>query len=188
MKDEVRFLGVDDGPFERTDETVTVFGVITRGAQYIEGVLSTRIDVDGDDATDVLVRLVRRSRFRPILRAIFLNGIFLGGFNLVDPDVLHAKTGIPVIALVRSAPRPHLVARAMRKAFPNGAERWRRVKELKLVKMPGLSLWGIVRGATMREAVAWTRATIVQGHVPEPLRLAHLIASGAARGESRGPA
>lgn len=188
LKADVRFLGVDDGPFAPLDETVAVIGVVTRGAQYVEGVLSARVHVDGDDATDRILSWMRRSRFRSLVRAVFLNGIFLGGFNLVDVEVVHEATGLPVAAIVRSAPRPARVRRAMQAAFEDWPSRWRRVAQLAPVRLPGVPLWATVRGCTPREAARFVRAATVRGHLPEPLRLAHVIASGVVRGESRGKA
>ncbi len=188
LKSDVRFLGLDDAPFGRDDAMVPVVGVVTRGPLYVEGVLTTRVDVDGDDATTVLLRALRRSRFRTLWRAVFLNGIFVGGFNLVDPDRLHDALAVPVIAVVRSRPRPARVRLALKAAFGNWEERWHRIRELEPTRLPGVSLWATVRGASTREAVRLVEATTVRGHLPEPLRLAHVIASGVVRGESRGRA
>ena len=41
-------------------------------------------------------------------------------------------------------------------------------------------------GLSAEEAVAAIRATTPHGSVPEPLRVAHLIAGGVTTGESRG--
>ncbi|MBI2077683.1 MAG: DUF99 family protein, partial [Euryarchaeota archaeon] len=104
MKRDVRFLGIDDSPFQFDDERVRILGVVTRGASYVEGVLSRWVDVDGVDATEVVGDLIEASRFRPILRAIFLNGVTLGGFNIVDVDALWKRLSIPLVAVVRDEP------------------------------------------------------------------------------------
>lgn len=188
MKRDARFLGIDDAPFSKGDERVRVVGVVTRGPQYIEGVLSTDVAVDGHDATDRLLDRLIRSRFRSMWRAVFLNGIFLGGFNLVDVDRMHEALGVPVMALIRSAPRPRLVRHALTRAFKDWEPVWARVAELEPEPLPGLRLWATLRGATAPEAARLVRALTVRGWIPEPLRLAHVIASGVTRGESRGKA
>lgn len=188
MKDEARFLAVDDAPFGRGDATVPIVGVVSKGASYVEGVLVSRAQVDGDDGTRAILKLVRRSRFRPLLRGLLLNGIFVGGFNLVDVERVHEATKLPVIALVRSAPRPARVRRAVQAAFDDWEPRWARIAELEPVRLPGVRLWATVRGVGLREAARIVSGLTVRGHVPEPLRLAHVIASGLVRGESRGKA
>src|SRR5688572_11816754 len=105
MKAEARVLVIDDAPHRRSDATVPLVGVVARGPQYVEGVLLDHCRVDGTDATRRIVAMVRRTRFRPLLRCVLLNGVFVGGFNLVDADLVHERTGLPVLALVRSSPR-----------------------------------------------------------------------------------
>jgi uncharacterized protein len=188
VKDAARLLAVDDAPFRKGDASVPIVGVVTSGASYVEGVLTSRVRVDGADGTAAIVRLVRRSRFRPLLRGLLLNGIFVGGFNLVDVDRVHERTGLPTVAVVRSAPRPALVKRAVQAAFEDWRPRWERIAALEPVKLPGVRLWGTVRGLSLREASRLVSTLTVRGNVPEPLRLAHVIASGLVRGESRGKA
>jgi uncharacterized protein len=188
LKPDARFLAVDDAPHVRADATVPLVGVITRGAQYVEGVLMGEAAVDGADGTEAVLGLAQRSRFRPLLRAILLNGVFVGGLNLVDPTVLHEATGLPVIALVRSEPRPTRVRAAFAAAFDDWRPRWRRVQALTPDRLPGVPLWATLEGITPRDAARFVRHLTVRGNLPEPLRLAHVIASGFIRGESRGRA
>ena len=70
----------------------------------LEGVLSGRVRRDGANATRVVVDLVARSRFRPQLQLILLQGIAFAGFNVVDLQSLHQALGVPAVALVRKAP------------------------------------------------------------------------------------
>jgi hypothetical protein len=43
-------------------------------------------------------------------------------------------------------------------------------------------------GSTEEEAKELVRKTTVRGVIPEPIRMAHIIASGIVKGESRGKA
>jgi endonuclease V-like protein UPF0215 family len=61
MKAQSRILGVDDAPFKFTDEHVPVVGVVVRAPSYVEGVLTTRVRVDGADATEALASAINRS-------------------------------------------------------------------------------------------------------------------------------
>lgn len=190
MKRDVRFLGVDDGPFQRSDAAVRLVGVVTRGAGYVEGVLSDQAAVDGDDATEVILRMVRRSKFRPLLRALFLNGVAVGGFNVVDLDLLQAGLGIPVVTVARDPPRPQAVKRALRAAFADWEGRWRMVQRCRPQRLRNGShtVYVTARGLPPSEVKSVLERTTVRGAYPEALRLAHVIASGLALGESRGQA
>ena len=62
LKPEIRILGIDDSPFSKTDGTALVVGVIFRGGNFLDGVLSCRVAVDGNDATEKLTGMIRGSR------------------------------------------------------------------------------------------------------------------------------
>ncbi|MBM3309562.1 MAG: DUF99 family protein, partial [Candidatus Altiarchaeales archaeon] len=47
IKPEVRILGLDDGPFKQNDKKVLVVGVVFRGGSFLDGVVSTKVRVDG---------------------------------------------------------------------------------------------------------------------------------------------
>jgi endonuclease V-like protein UPF0215 family len=190
LKRDVRFLGIDDSPFTFDDDRVRIVGVVTRGPSYVEGVLSASVEVDGTDATARVAAMVTSTRFRPMLRAVLLNGITLGGFNVVDLDALHAGLGVPVVSIVRGEPDAAKAEAAVRKHFPDAQERLAllRRQPARPVRNGRFTVWANWRGIETEEIPALLAAATVRGAIPEPVRLAHIIASGIERGESRGPA
>ena len=97
VKTEVRILGVDDGYFiPHTKGKCEVVGVVFRGGYWLDGVMHTRIDIDGMDATDKLAMMVNGSPHYGQLRVIMLNGITFAGFNVVDTLELFELTDIPI--------------------------------------------------------------------------------------------
>ena len=190
MKRDVRYLGIDDSPFTFDDVVVRVVGVVTRGASYVEGVLSGQVTIDGDEATTSLADLVGQSRFRPMLRAIFLNGVTMGGFNIVDLDELHRVTGIPVVSVVRDEPDYDKSSAALRKHFSDAEARIMLLSRQRPtpVQNGDFKVWCVARGIDPVELPRLLARATVRGAIPEPVRLAHVIASGISRGHSRGPA
>lgn len=177
MKAEVRTLAFDDGPYTRADGRVPVVGVHMRGAERIEGVFLTDVERDGDDSTNRVARCVTDSGLRG-LKAILLDGASFAGFNVVDLDGLREETGIPCLAFTRGV--PDLVA--MRAAIQNVSNpdgKWALLERRRLVTLPTATAPVSVSFSGMSEAdaVALLAATTVRGYVPEPLRVAHLIAS-----------
>src|SRR5213082_2038204 len=158
MKAKSRFLGIDDAPFHFSDESVPVVGVVIQAPSYIEGVLTTIAEV--------------------------------GGFNVIDVDSLHEKVGRPVVTVTRRKPDLAAIETALRRRFDDWADRLRLMcrHRVESIRLGQGSLW-ISYVGTDREAVGEAlRLTTVRGVLPEPLRIAHLIAAGIARGESRGRA
>lgn len=190
MKAQSRILGVDDAPFTFDDEFVPVVGVVVRSPNYVEGVLTARVHVDGTDATEVLATAVNRSRYRKGLALILLDGAALGGFNVVDIDVLHESTGVAVATVTRKRPDLEAMARVLRRKFKDWERRLEiiRRKELVRVETPHKPLYATMAGlppGELREAIH--RCT-VRGALPEPVRIAHLIATAIVKGESKGNA
>ena len=190
MKDEIRVLGVDDSPFTFNDKHSTVIGVVMRGSSYIECVLSDTVSVDGDDATAVCINMVNNTRHKKQLKAILIDGVALGGFNIVDIDKLHKSTTIPIITITRDKPDFEKIQIALKKNFEDWKKRLDIIKKgaLHRVKTFHNPIFIKCVGVTIDEAKEIIKISTIRGVVPEPIRVAHLIASGIKRGESYGKA
>lgn len=188
MKANVRVLGVDDAPFSFDDDEVLVVGAMTRGPTYLEAVTRTRVAVDGTDATDKLAEMVTSSRYRENLHALILDGAALGGFNVVDIPALHDDTGVPVVTVTRDRPDLDAMQATLRSKFDDWKERWDRLRQAELFEVATdhqplhVKAVGIDRGEVQPLLSTFT----VRGALPEPIRIAHLIAAGVATGESHG--
>jgi hypothetical protein len=180
-------VGFDDAPFSfehRGD--VRVIGAVCARTR-LEGVLSTTVRRDGSNATDRLIAVVRDSRFAEHIRAVLLQGIALAGFNVVDLERLAAELAVPVLVVVRKQPRLQRVKDALLDRTPGGVEKWQLIEKQVALERCG-SLWIQRVGLSPAEATALLAATTSHGNIPEPLRLAHIIAGGVERGASRGRA
>jgi uncharacterized protein len=180
-------VGFDDCPFPRSHrgEVAIVGAVFSR--LRLEGVLSGRVSRDGDDSTRELVRLISGSRFFAHLQLIMLQGIALAGFNVVDVERLHAELGLPVLVVARGAPRREAMRKALHERIPDGVRKWALVERLgEMEPLAGVHVQRM--GLSRDEAVQVIQSTTPHGKIPEPLRVAHLIAGGVATGESRGRA
>ena len=178
-------LGIDDGPFEKfVSEKVSVVGVMMEGADLVESVARTEFPVDGDAATDFLALWVESLRCRPALQGIFLGGITIAGLGVVDLCALSARLALPVLAVNRRDPADHRLDEALGAA--GLSERSALVERTPKAFAVDERLWVAAAGIEREEAAALVRGTRLKSEVPEPLRLAHLIARAIARGESRG--
>lgn len=188
VKRQIRVVGFDDGTFSFSSklnrEKTILIGVVMKGSQEVVGVLSRWITVDGNDATDAITDAVLSSRFKD-LRVILLKGITYAGFNVVDVGRLHRETGLPVVVVVRKKPDMEAMESALRKHFPDAEERLRLLKKAPpLVEMIPEKLYFQAAGVDEKTAVEVIRTTTRTGLTPEPLRLAHMIASAVMTGES----
>jgi endonuclease V-like protein UPF0215 family len=191
IKDEIRVLGIDDAPFDlHRDKKTMVIGAIFRGGAFLDGVLRTEVEVDGVDSTDRVIEMVSKTKHRDI-RVIMLDGLGFAGFNLVDIKRLFEETGLPVIVVVRQMP-DFIAIEAVIKKLANAQFYWdciriagkpRRV-EVRPKKFIHIQCCGIA----FSDAAEIVRLSSTRSMIPEPIRVAHLIATGVALGESRGGA
>jgi len=190
MKAQSRILGVDDAPFTFADAVVPVVGVVVRAPDYVEGVLTTRVHVDGTDATDVLAAAIQGSRYRAGLALVLLDGAALGGFNVVDIDALHESIRVPVATVTRNRPDLDSMERVLRRKFPDWERRLEilRRNELFRVETPHKPLYATAAGLPPRDLTDAIHRCTIRGALPEPVRIAHLIATAIVKGESKGKA
>jgi len=190
MKQQIRLLGVDDSPFTFTEKYATVIGVVMRGGEYLEGVMRNQVSVDGTDAAYICKEMIENTRHRKQLKAMMLDGIALGGFNVVDIEEIYTSTGLPVITVTRDKPDFEKIKIALQKNFDDWNERLALMKkgEIHKVKTSHNPIYVKCVGISIEDTKEIIKLSTIRGVVPEPIRVAHLIASGVARGESYGKA
>ncbi len=182
VKPEIRVMGIDDGKYDpRKDEATIVVGVVTRGGKWIDGVEATIVTVDGTDATDKIAEMVNNSRHKPQLRVIMTDGITFAGFNLLDIAELHRRTGLPVIAVVDRKPDIESVLDALDN-LDKSDERKRIVERAgpvhKVITKKGEKpVYFQCAGVEPEIAEVIVKKTAVRYRLPEPVRVAHFVAS-----------
>ncbi len=185
-KPEIRILGLDDAPFAFDDETTEVIGCILRGSRTLEAVLSTTVTVDGMDATDTIAEMLLGSRQHDQTRAIMLDGITYAGLNVVDLQDLAERTHRPVIAVNRDEPDFDAVADAIANTA-DADDRHEAIERAGTVhRYDDGRLSFQCAGIEPAEAKDYIDVAMAQGNLPEPVRVAHLIAAGIKTGESKG--
>jgi endonuclease V-like protein UPF0215 family len=183
IKPEIRVLGVDDGVFTpHVKGFAALIGVVFRGGYWLDGVMSTKVEVDGFDSTAKIGAMVLNSPHYRQLRVIMLNGVTFGGFNVVDIKKLNAETRLPVIAVTREKPNFKDIREAL-KNLPQSEKRWRAVLNAgKILKVSTGSrrekVYVEMSGILEEDAQKIVKLTSTRSSVPEPLRVAHLVASG----------
>ncbi|WMW22187.1 DUF99 family protein [Methanolobus mangrovi] len=190
IKDEIRILGIDDSAL--ISDTITIVGAFFRGGMWLDGVLRSDISRDGLDATTRIIEMVRQSKHFLQIRVIMLDGVTYGGFNPVDIIQLNEETNIPVIVLMRNLPDFEKIETAL-SHLPE------KEKRMKIIKKAGNISKVITKdacnpvfiqccGIKQELAARIVNISSTRSNIPEPLRVAHLIATGIVLGESRGKA
>jgi hypothetical protein len=184
---QIRVAGFDDAPFERDrpGSPVHVAGVICSGTRF-EGMVWGTAAKDGFDATEVIADLLIGGKFLPQLHAVLLDGIAVGGLNVIDIADLAARLARPCIAVMRRMPD----VEGFRRVIAGLPDPTRRLAMLdragEIIARP--PFYYQVAGISADDAERLLARVTDTGHVPEALRLAHLIGAAVIGGESRGRA
>jgi endonuclease V-like protein UPF0215 family len=190
IKKEIRILGIDDGPFTpHSNEKALIIGVMFRAGFWLDGVLSTNINVDGHDSTSQIIEMVNKSRHKSQLGVIMLDGLTVGGFNVINIREVFLKTGIPVIVIMRKYPNLEKIKKAL-KRFYDWKSRWNTIKDAGEIYQieKHETIFMQIKGISREDAEEIVRLSTTRSAIPEPIRVAHIIASGVVNGESRGSA
>lgn len=162
MKAETRVIGIDDGT-TRLRRRVVV-GVVFRGSLWLDGVVAKVIDVTAASAGRRLARMVTESKFCNELRVAMLHGAMLSSMKATGLMEFSVATRLPTIAILQGR-QIQIVGQILRRA--------RKATHCRLQK--DMSALGI--GLTAEKAVEILRLTSRRDVMPEPLRVAGLIAS-----------
>jgi len=183
IKPEIRVLGIDDGSFvPHVKGLATIVGVVFRGGYWLDGVLTTKVEVDGLDATEKIASMIVNSPHHKQLRVIMTNGVTFAGFNVLDIRRLSEETRLPVLAITREKPDFAEIRAALRN-LPNGKERWRVIRGTGepigvQTRNKGEKVYMQFAGLCEEDARKILLLTSTRSNIPEALRVAHLIASG----------
>lgn len=168
---DTRILAVDDAPFSRGDKFTSIVFVIMRKDLYVESLFKKAIEVDGLDVTDKIIEGVREKGNG--VKVILTQGITLGGFNIIDVTRLYVETKIPVINVVDHEPNMVSIKDALQKYFKD----WEARDSILSEKFERFgSLYVQATGISPKIANKFLVQVTINGKIPEPLRMADLIA------------
>lgn len=178
-------MGFDDAPFPRGYHgKVRVVGAIFADRRF-DGVLVAAVEKDGSDAAGVLAVTIAESRFYEHIHLVLLQGVALAGFNVVDAVALHEQIARPILIVARRLPDMSAIRRALETRVPAGHAKWRLIERLGAME-PCAGVYVQRVGLTLEDAERVIERLAVHSQIPEPLRVAHLIAGAMESGTSRG--
>ena len=180
-------IGVDDAPFAKAHRgDVPLVGAVY-ASDRLDGVLIGKARRDGRNGAAQLARMIRGSRFDDHIGCVLLQGITVAGFNVVDLAALHETLERPILVVTRKAPNLRTIRRALLAKVPGGARKWKLIEAAGPMEPCGALFIQRV-GLSAAKAAATLELHTRHGLLPEPLRVAHLLAAAHVRGHSHGNA
>jgi uncharacterized protein len=119
-----------------------------------------------------------------------LDGITFAGFNIVDIKEISDRTKLSVIAVSRKKPdlQKFLSSMGWMHDYEARARCVKNAGQIYATSVKNKKVYFQIHGISEEDAQRVIKDTSVLGVMPEPLRVAHLIATGFVLGESVGHA
>lgn len=173
VKREIRVIGVSYSPPKHLGGKIgTLVGVIYRGSRLLNGVISSRVKVNGRDVTKRLATMIRSSPHYEQLRVIVLGDTIVGETNVINIEDLFRATELPVIVVREKK----LDFRALSTVIPRTMlERLREAGKTYSCIIKGRRIYLQAEGVSARDAKKIIEVTSLYEHTPEALRVARII-------------
>ena len=176
-KKAIRCLGIAESFVKGVSKKSVLAGVVMRTDLVIDGFSFARITVGGMDATKGVIEVYEKLK-RKDINLMMLNGCIISWYNVIDLPYVYEKLKVPLICVTYEESKG--IEEFFRKYFEDAEERiriYRKNGERIPIKLKtGHKVYVRFFGLTLKEVkVILNRFTRV-GSIPEPLRVAKLLA------------
>lgn len=177
-KKGIRAFGVAESFVKGRSKHSVVAGVVMRAEGVLDGFAFATVEVGGMDATKRIYAMFD-SLNRDDVNLVLLNGCIISWFNVIDLHHLTAATGLPVLCVTYDASEG--LERYFKEYFPDDWQRRVAVYRKNGPRTPltlrtGHVVYARFLGLSEAEARTVLNKFTVFGSIPEPLRVARLIA------------
>mgnify|MGYP001058424163 FL=1 len=177
-KKGVRVLGVSESFIKDKGKKSVLAGVVMRSDLVIDGFSFSTTTVGGLDATDAVLELYWKLE-RKDINFIFLNGCVISWFNIISLKKVHAETSLPLVCITYEESEG--LEKYLTEYFGTQAQeridRYRENGEREELELhTGKRVFARYFGLEKKEALRILNKFTLQGAIPDPLRIARLLA------------
>jgi len=181
-------IAFDDGyflpSFKSLNGKTLLIGVLYSDGR-IRRIVHDKILIDGLNATRMIIDMAENLSLYSSNPVIMLDGITYAGFDIADPDKIYMETSIPVITFIQYPLDLERIKHALVKHFKDYQKRYDVIRRVYTRSTPLMTAWRVVRfysvGLPIKEASTLLKKLMTYSPVPEPLRIAHMLASTISR-------
>ena len=183
LSGSLKVVGIDEGyfppEFKRKRLQTILVAVLCDWTTPLDIKIS-RVTVDYDNVNERVLELLGRFKVKSDL--IMLDGVTYAGFNVVDPRSLNEELGIPVITVFKHDLNIDRIRSALYKHFNDWEYRFSIIRNVysnsRIIHTPWRPLRISIYGIDENRAIDLIIRLQKVSPIPEPLRLADVIASG----------
>ena len=177
-KKGIRGLAIAES-FSQTSKKSVLVGIVMSTDLVIDGFVMGYSTVGGDDATDAILAMHEKLN-RSDVSFLLISGIVISSYNILDVKRISEKIGLPVIGVTYEESAG--IEDAIKHHFPESyetklAEYSKLVSREKITLHTSHNLYIRNEGCTVLEAKQLLDKMTLQGSIPEPLKIAQLLAN-----------
>ncbi len=183
LSGSLKVVGIDEGyfppEFKRKRLQTILVAVLCDWTTPLDVKIS-RVTVDYDNINYRVLELLGKFKVKSDL--IILDGVTYAGFNVIDPKTLNEELGIPIITVFKHDLNMDRIRTALCKHFNDWRYRFTVIRSVysnsRIIHTPWRPLRISVYGIDENKAIDLIIRLQKVSPIPEPLRLADVIASG----------
>jgi len=165
--------------FRQNSERSILAGVVMRRDFTIDGFVFGKATLGGDDATDAILQMYNELE-RPDISYLIISGLIISMYNIIDIKKLSEQLQIPIIGVTYNESEG--IKDAIKHHFPNNYDskiiNYKKLGgRLKMKLFNSHVIYVRLEGCKFDEAKFLLNDITLQGSVPEPLRVAQLLAN-----------
>jgi len=177
-KQGIRGLAIAES-FSQTSKKSVLSGIVMSTDLVIDGFVFGHSTVGGDDATDTILSMYEKLD-RPDVSFLLISGIVISLYNIVDVKRISEKTELPVIGVTYEESQG--IENAIKHHFPESYEAklvvYSKLGSREIITLhTSYNLYIRNEGCTVLEAKQLLDKMTLQGSIPEPLKIAQLLAN-----------
>jgi len=164
--------------FRQNSKKSILSGIVMRRDFVIDGFAFGSATIGGDDATGAILQLYEDLR-RPDVSYVLISGLIISLYNILDIKKIYDSLKIPVIGITYRGSDG--IKDAIKNHFPDSySSKIKDYEKLavrkKIMLRTSSKVFVINEGCTLQEVTYLLNELTLQGSVPEPIRVAQLLA------------
>jgi len=164
--------------FKENEKFSHLAGVVMRRDFIIDGFVFGYSTIEGNDATDAILQMHQKLN-RDDISFVMVSGLVISMYNIVDIKKIWNQLKIPIIGVTYEDSKG--IEDAIRYHFPESyqskIEEYQKLGQRSKISLhTGYDVFVRTEGCTIQEAKNLLNTMTLQGAVPEPLRVAQMLA------------
>ena len=177
-KKGIRGLAIAES-FSQNSKKSVLSGIVMSTDLVIDGFVFGHSTVGGDDATDAILEMYEKLD-RQDISFLLISGIVISLYNIIDMKKISEKIGLPVIGVTyeESSGIEDAIKHHFPESYKSKLTEYSKLESRKKITLhTSYNLYVRNEGCTVLEAKQLLDKITSQGSIPEPLRIAQLLAN-----------